>query len=73
MKIVFEYGGKNFLNPKVPSLITVQQSEDRDKLFTVTYGLQVETDLTYLQACSEIGQCLLYYLVCESIVDNSGL
>lgn len=73
MKIVFEYGGKNFLNPKVPSMITVQQSEAKGKLFTVTYGLQVETDLTYIQACSEIGQCLLHYLCCEDIADNSGL
>lgn len=73
MKTVFEYGGKNFLNPKVPSLITVQQSEDRDKLFTITYGLQVRSGLTYSQACHEIGQCLLHYLCCEDIADNSGL
>lgn len=73
MKTVFEYGGKNTLNPKVPSMITVVQSEARDKLFTVTYGLQFTPGLTYHEACSEIGRVLLHYLACESIVDNSGL
>lgn len=33
--------------------------------FTVIYGKQVKTNLTYDEAASEFGQCVLHALACE--------
>ena len=52
--------------------ISVQQEPKGRKLFTVTYGLQVKSKLSYAQACKELGQCLFHALACEVLIDNSG-
>lgn len=73
MKTVFEWGGPNHFNgAKSRSLIQVDQSESGDRLFRVTYGLQVKTGLTYEQACREIGIAILHYQCCEGIASNEG-
>lgn len=73
MKTVFTYGGTNpFANAKTKHLIQADQSESGKKLFTVTYGLQVKSGLTYSQACTEIGAVILHHLCCEGIADNEG-
>lgn len=38
--------------------------------FRVVYGRQIDDDLDYGQACTKLGQALLHYLSCESLVDN---
>ena len=39
--------------------------------FAVVYGKQVTYDLTYAQACEELGACLLHALACAGKLDNS--
>ena len=53
--------------------IVLKQSESGKKLFTVTYGLQITKDLSYSEACTELGQCILHALACESKLDNEGI
>ncbi len=38
--------------------------------FIVTYGLQVDRDLTYSEACAKLGQALMHCLACDGMVDN---
>ena len=72
MKTVFTYGGANTLNPAAPAWIAMEQSEDRHALFRVTYGMQVKTKLTYLEAAAELGQCIMHSLACEGKLNNEG-
>lgn len=51
--------------------ITLQQNE-RSKLFTVTYGAQVDDRLSYGHACHKLGAAILHALACESKIDNSA-
>jgi hypothetical protein len=44
-----------------------QMGRDR---FAVTYGKQVDSDLTYAQACTKLGQALMHWLSCADKVDN---
>ena len=63
---VFTYGGTNSLDPKAPAWIAMVQT-GRNK-FTVIYGLQVKSELNYAQAASELGECIMHHLACESII-----
>jgi hypothetical protein len=73
MKAVFEWGGPNFFDKATTrSLIQVEQSEVKEALFRVTYGLQVKSDLTYSQACTEIGVAILHLQCCNGIASNEG-
>ncbi len=45
-----------------------QQGPDN---FTVTYGKQVDSNLTYGDACSKLGQAILHALACAGKIDNS--
>lgn len=38
--------------------------------FTVTYGLQVKRKLTYGQAATELGSCIMHKLACDGLLDN---
>lgn len=38
--------------------------------FTVTYGLQVKQRLTYGQAATELGACIMHALACDGKLDN---
>jgi hypothetical protein len=74
MQTVFECGGANpFKGAKTKSLICVEQSESKGLLFTVTYGLQRKSGLTYAQACSEVGAAILHNACCEGLASNEGL
>lgn len=73
MKTVFEWGGPNpFNGAKSRSLVQVDQSESEEHLFRVTYGLQRKENLTYNQACLEIGVAILHKLCCDGIASNEG-
>lgn len=39
--------------------------------FTVIYGQQVKTHLTYAQAAAEYGKCIMHALACAGQLDNS--
>lgn len=73
MKIVFETGGQNyFKQAKTKSAITMMQAESGKRLFTVVYGLQEKSKLTYSDACAELGACILHMLCCDGIASNEG-
>jgi hypothetical protein len=38
--------------------------------FTVTYGRQVESGLTYSQAATKYGEAIMHALACEGRLDN---
>ena len=38
--------------------------------FTVEYGVQVLNDLTYGEACKELGRSIMHALSCDGRVDN---
>ena len=44
-----------------------QQGIDR---FTVIYGKQIKARLTYGQAATELGACIMHALACEDLLDN---
>lgn len=50
----------------------IELSQQGKNRFTVTYGVQVEDNLTYSQACHYYGRALLHALACEGKIDNSG-
>lgn len=52
--------------------VTLTQSGAGGKLFTVTYGAQVERGLTYSEACKSFGKCVFHALACEGLLDNEG-
>lgn len=74
MKIVFETGGpNNYAKQSGKSqLITLEQSDAGDRLFRLTYGLQVFENMPYGRACKELGVCILHSLCCEGIASNEG-
>lgn len=65
----FACGGPNpFTGAKASQLIELQQTGfDR---FTVVYGLQVRVGLSYSQAASELGACVMHMQACEGHLDN---
>lgn len=44
-----------------------QQGRDR---FSVRYGLQLKTEMSYAAACSELGACIMHAAACEGLLDN---
>lgn len=72
--IVFECGGDNpHKGAKYKSLITVTQKQTKSALFTVAYGLQAKTGLTYSAACKELGAAILHNACNEGLANNEGL
>jgi hypothetical protein len=70
---VFEFGGPNYFNgAKSRSMTQADQQQSGKRLFTVTYGLQRKTGLTYAQACAEIGACILHHQCCNGVASNEG-
>lgn len=39
--------------------------------FTVTYGKQTNSELSYARAARLLGEALMHHLACEGILDNS--
>lgn len=48
-------------------IILFQRGIDR---FAVQYGMQVDDDLSYGEACAKLGQALMHDLSCGGLVDN---
>jgi len=42
--------------------------EGEDQLFSVQYGLQCTTGLTYSEACKELGKSILHDLNCKALI-----
>ena len=72
MKVVFTHGGPNTLNQKASAWIEVKQAETKQALLTVTYGLEVKSDLTYGEAATSLGRALFNHLACEGVLNNEG-
>ena len=72
MKIVFTHGGNNPWNSKATALIELKQAETKQALFTLTYGAQVDTGLTYSRAAKLLGESMFHYMACESQLNNDG-
>ena len=52
--------------------LKVEQAGGRKKLFTVTYGKQVQSNLPYARAAVEFGRCFFHALACQGKLDNDG-
>lgn len=52
--------------------LKIEQAGGRKKLFTITYGHQVQKDLPYSRAAEEFGRCMFHALACRSHLDNNG-
>jgi hypothetical protein len=44
-----------------------QKSKD---CFAVQYGMQLDKELKYSEACSKLGEAILHALACQSKLDN---
>lgn len=49
------------------TVILSQQGPDR---FTVTYGQQITSNLTYAQAAADYGRSVMHALACDGRLDN---
>lgn len=61
MKTVWQYKDSTGL------IIQLKQSA-RSKMYCVEYGPHIVLNLTYDQAVRELGECLMHYLACESLI-----
>lgn len=48
------------------------EQDETSKLFTITYGFQVKSSTSYVQAAQEFGYCVFHALACEGLLDNTG-
>lgn len=49
-------------------LVTLQQRGEN--LFLVRYGKQVESDMTYGEACAKLGQALMHQMTCDGEIET---
>lgn len=54
-------------------IIKIEQQRSGKELFRVIYGQSVKNGLSYKQACTEIGACILHALCCEGLASNEGV
>lgn len=54
----------------LPDMQIMLGQQGRDN-FTVTYGKQVDSNLSYGEACTKLGRAILHALACEGKLDNS--
>lgn len=52
---------------KVEAVTLQQRAHNR---FTVRYGKQVRSNLTYEAAAAEFGECVMHQAACEGLLDN---
>lgn len=64
MKTVFTYGDYNPYKPN-HKMIELQVSS-RGNRFNVIYGAQKVSQVDYVSAAHELGECIMHYLACES-------
>lgn len=73
MLTVFTHGGKNYFDgARSKHMIELQQEENARHLFTLVYGLQVSTSLTYAEAARQLGEVILHHACCEGLAFNDG-
>lgn len=48
----------------------VSMVQQQKKSFAVVYGLQVKTGLSYPEAATEFGLCVMHQAACESLLDS---
>jgi hypothetical protein len=53
-------------------VIKLEQKNRKGYRFRVTYGLQVDDDLTYEQATRKLGEAMLHALSCNGQCNNDG-
>jgi hypothetical protein len=61
MKLVYKFEDTAFP-------ITLEQEEGGNRRFRVTYGLQIESRLTYSEACEKLGEALLHAAGCDGLL-----
>ena len=69
MKLCYEMKGGPFTR------IALEQSTNprkiaADESFRVTYGMQVKNELSYNEAASELGACIMHRAACEGLLNN---
>lgn len=52
--------------------VKIEQSGNRHGRFTVTYGKQVRSGLSYAEAAREFGLCVFHALACDGALNNEG-
>lgn len=57
----------------LPFPIKVEQREDKQKRFKVTYGKEVRDGLSYVDAAKAFGLCYFHALACEGTLNNEGV
>lgn len=69
-KLCFSAGGRNPFEaaPCGSHLIELRQ-HGRDN-FSVRYGWQLKTGLTYADAVAELGGCIMHMQACDGLLDN---
>jgi hypothetical protein len=74
MVTVFSTGGRNYLNKaSSEQLICLKQDQaTKAKLFTLTYGLQTKSRLSYAEACKALGEAILHYACNKGKASNEG-
>jgi hypothetical protein len=56
------------LNAQYPNQYPVSIRQDGKHRFTVTYGKQVTSTLTYAEAAKEVGECIMHAFVCDGLL-----
>jgi len=54
----------------VDTKLSVGLFQDGIDSFTVVYGKQIKGKLTYGQAATELGACIMHSLACDGKLDN---
>ena len=52
--------------------IRLEQGVGGGKRFRVTYGQQIDSGLSYGNACKKLGEAILHALACEGKIENDG-
>lgn len=72
MNVCFQFGPDNTFNgAKTEKMITLEQRGANGR-FTVTYGLQRKTGLTYSEAAAELGAAIMHWQACNGLLGNEG-
>lgn len=49
---------------------TIELRQQGRNRFSVRYGLQLKTGLSYAKAARELGECIMHMQACEGLLDN---
>lgn len=68
MSLCATYGPHNYIGERKGMLIELWQAGPDS--FSVLYGLQKKSGLTYGEAATEFGACVMHYEACNGSLDN---